>query len=211
MLEAVARLAVRSRGAVAVVSGRSLAQLDQMLHPLHLPLAGVHGIERREPNGEINGAEFDAELFRQLVSIIREFSARHEGTLVEAKPGSVALHYRKRPDLEMQCLDLAQTLSGKDSSINLMPGKMVVELTLAPLTKGTAIAQFMAQPPFIGRTPFFAGDDVTDEAGLAVVNAMQGVSVKIGDGETAAKYRLASVDAVCGYLESLLDVRGVGT
>lgn len=204
MYNVLTALAGRSQGAVAVVSGRSLAQLDTMLHPLHLALAGVHGIERRGTDGAIHKAAYDGEEFTKCVAEVEGFSRLHEGTLAEMKPGSVALHYRNRPELEAQCLGMVEALARSVSGTRLLRGKMVIELTFAPATKGTAIKQFMNEAPFIGRTPFFAGDDVTDEAGFAVVNALGGVTVKIGDGVSAAKFRLAGVSEFGAYLETLL-------
>lgn len=203
-LEALARLQEATQGALAVVSGRSLVQLETMLHPLHLPLAGVHGFERRESDGYVRRAEVDSDLLADLVTDVVDFTSRQRGVLAEAKSGSVALHYRKRPELETTCRAFAATLANRDRRIRLMPGKMVIELTLGSLTKGDAIAEFMTLRPFAGRVPLFIGDDVTDEAGFDVVNSMLGVSVKVGPGLTHANYRLEGVRDVTRYIQMVL-------
>ena len=203
VLAALRQLAQAAGGAVAVVSGRSIAQLDRMLHPLRLPAAGVHGLERRDAGGRVSKTPFDAALHHRLAAAVGAFVGGRPGLLAEVKPGSVALHYRKRPETEMDCLAFAIEAARAEPRIRIMPGKKVVEMKLGPRTKGDAIADFMAEPPFAGRLPFFAGDDVTDEAGFAVVNAMGGVSLKVGPGETQARHRIEGIAAFTTWLEQL--------
>lgn len=202
-LSALARLREATDGAVAVVSGRSIAQLDRMLAPLRLPLAGVHGLERRDAAGERFDAPVDLDAQRRLTSAVETFARDRPGLLAEPKPGSVALHYRMRPELESDCLAFAEKLAHSDPRIRLVTGKMVVEMKLAARSKGDAIADFMAEPPFRGRLPFFAGDDATDEAGFRVVNAMGGVSLKVGPGETHAGHRVADAASFAAFLAGL--------
>ena len=206
-LAALARLHTMAGGAVAVVSGRPIAQLDALLQPLRLPLAGVHGLERRDSDGAVQRVPTDADAYRQLASTVGDFASSRPGLVAEAKPGSVALHYRQRPDYQPECLELAERVAGKGSPVRLLRGKMVIEMTLAARTKGDAITDFMKERPFLGRRPFFAGDDVTDETGFATVNAMGGMSVKVGPGPTCARYRAADVDSIAEALEALTDGR----
>ena len=202
-LDALRWLKEKTGGALAVVSGRSIAQLDRMLHPLRLPVAGVHGLERRSAAGALSRTPFDAALQRRLTATVGAFVGGRPGLLAEVKPGSVALHYRKRPETEADCLAFAIEAAQAEPRIRIMPGKKVVEMKLGPRTKGDAIADFMAEPPFAGRLPFFAGDDLTDEAGFAVVNAMGGVSLKVGPGETQARHRIEGIAAFTTWLEQL--------
>lgn len=204
MRETLSLLQKATGDAVAIVSGRSIEQLDDMLDPLRLPLAGVHGIEIRNLDGKLTRSTVDGKLLNLVASTVSGFSSRHAGTLVEVKPGSIALHYRKRPDLKVACLNLAATLAEADHRVKVLTGKMVVEMTLAARNKGDAIRTFLETSPFAGRIPFFAGDDETDETGFAVVNALGGISVKVGSGETSAHYHLDDVLAVGSYLKSLL-------
>ena len=203
MRAALARLDRAAGGAVAVVSGRSIAQLDAMLHPLRLPAAGVHGLERRGAGGGLTRGPVDAAAQHRLARRVGGFVEGRPGLLAEVKPGAVALHYRKRPDMAVDCLAFAIDLAREDGHIRLVEGKKVIEMKLSPRTKGDAIADFMREAPFRGRQPFFAGDDLTDEAGFAVVNAMGGMSLKIGPGETAARYRIADAAAFAAWLEGL--------
>jgi len=202
-LAALDRLAALAGGAVAVVSGRSIAELDRMLDPLRLPLAGVHGLERRTADGTFMRTGIDAGAERRLVAAVGTFAGSRPGLLAEVKPGSVALHYRRRPELEAGCLAFATDLALADPRIRLVTGKKVVEMKLSARTKGDAIADFMAEAPFRGRRPFFAGDDTTDEAGFALVNATGGVSLKVGPGPTRARHRVEDRAAFAAFLNAL--------
>lgn len=179
-----------TNGAVAVISGRSIEQLDQFLSPLLLSAAGVHGAERRRGNGAMTRASTDGELHAKVRGEVEHFVEQYPGTLCEDKGASIALHYRNRPELESVCGDFADEVASSYRKISVMAGKMVFELKLAEKTKGDAIREFMAEPPFQMRLPVFVGDDVTDEDGFRAVNEMGGVSVKVGDGETAARVRM---------------------
>lgn len=190
-------------GALALVSGRSIEQLDGMLRPLVLPLAGVHGLERRDINGRITRMEVDTAAHKRLVTTVDAFTQTRPGLQAEEKPGSVALHFRNRPELAAECVAFMQEQRADDSRLALVEGKMVAELKFGTRDKRQAIADFMAEPPFQGRRPFFAGDDITDEAGFAGVNAAGGVSVKIGGGDSAARFRLANPTALAVWLAGL--------
>lgn len=202
-LATLGRLSARAGGALAVVSGRAIAQLDRMLEPLSLPLAGVHGLERRAADGTLTRAQVDIEAQRRLAAAAGTFAGERHGLIAEVKPGSVALHYRRRPELEDACLAFAAEQAHDDARIRLVRGKMVIEMKLSARTKGDAIAAFMAEAPFCARRPFFAGDDATDEAGFAAVNAMGGVSLKVGPGPTVASHRIADIAALAAFLDTL--------
>lgn len=190
-----------AHGAVAVVSGRSIGQLDRMLYPLRLPSAGVHGAERRDHAGNIHRSQVDNREDRWLAGRVREFAASRAGLVAEHKPGAIALHYRQRPELAAESLLFAAALAHEHAGLHLVRGKKVVELKLSARTKGDAIADFMMEPPFAGRRPFFAGDDVTDEAGFARVNSMGGISLKVGGGQSAASHRAGTIRELVEYLE----------
>lgn len=198
-----AALAAAAGGALALVSGRSIEQLDAMLHPLVLPLAGVHGLERRDIDGRITRVTIDTDAHKRLVTTINSFTQARPGLQGEEKPGSVALHFRNRPELAAECLAFMHEQRARDSRLELVEGKMVAELKFGTRNKRQAIADFLTETPFKGRRPFFAGDDITDEAGFAGVNALGGVSVKIGSGSTAAHYRLADPAALAAWLTAL--------
>lgn len=188
-------------GAVALVSGRAIASIDRHLGLPALPVAGQHGLERRTAAGtriELPGR--DALLpVRHALDILTE---RYPGVLVEDKGLTLAVHYRQRPALASWLhRRLRALLDTLPPGLAIQRGKRVVEIKLAGADKGRAITAFLAEAPFQGRRPVFIGDDVTDEAGFLAVNAVGGVSVKVGAGNTAAAYRLADVEGVLDWLD----------
>ncbi len=189
-------------GAVALVSGRALAQLDDLLTPLVLPAAGLHGLERRRADGTIARAQEPAAQIAVVRQRLRAFAARVPGVLLEDKGLSLALHYRDAPELQADCLRAAdEALAASGGGLHLLEGKMIYEIKSDGTNKGTAIEAFLAEPPFAGRTPAFFGDDVTDEDGFAAVNRRGGVTVRVGDGaKTMARWRIASVGALLTWL-----------
>lgn len=190
-------------GALAVVSGRRIADLDRLLRPLRLPLAGQHGRERRDAAGHRHGVPADPEI-EAVRPRVAEFAASHEGVLLEDKQSSLALHYRRAPASAGAVRAFVDgLLAGIAPSLRALEGKMVVELVGGHTDKGKAIAAFMAERPFRGRRPVFLGDDVTDEDGFRVVNAAGGISIKIGEGPTAARQRLPDVAAAKDWLSRL--------
>jgi trehalose 6-phosphate phosphatase len=200
------RLKGASCGALALISGRALARIDELLAPLVLPAAGQHGAERRDAKGARHRHRFAVEAFRPAAGGIRSFAERHRGLVFEDKGASVALHYRLAPGMARKALakvrEAAQTLG---DAVEVQGGKMVVELKPAGCDKGKAIEQFMQEPPFAGRVPVFLGDDITDEYGFRVVNRLGGHSVKVGEGPSLARWRLENPAAARAWLAAWLD------
>ena len=128
----------------------------------------------------------------------------HPGLRLETKRGSLALHYRQAPELEGLCLETLSAAIARSPGLTLLRGKMVVEAKPAAVSKGRAIEAFLEEPPFAGRQPVFIGDDVTDEAGFAVVQARGGLGVKVGEGPTAALQRLPNPAAMREEMERAL-------
>jgi len=208
-LELVSGLHRSTGGALALVSGRPLAGIDGLFHPLKLPIAGQHGAERRDAGGKRHRHRFPVEALHKAAAPVRKFVARNEGLVYEDKGASVALHYRLAPQLEAAARSVAEAaVAQAGGALEMQIGKMVFELKPAGVNKGSAIDQFMAEPPFAGRTPFFLGDDVTDEFGFQVVNRLGGHSVKIGRGETSARWRLADPAAAKAWLGAWVDQFG---
>ncbi|GAB4362258.1 MAG: trehalose-phosphatase [Oricola sp.] len=200
VIAALGDLSRASGDAVAIISGREIEQLDAFLSPLRLPAAGIHGLERRNGDGRVERQDFDADSLARIRDAVAEFAGARAGLVAEFKRGSVALHYRNRPETEGECLRLADDLESRIKGLKNVRGKMVVEMTLAHRSKADAINDFMREEPFCGRTPFYFGDDITDEDGFRAVNALGGVSVKIGAGPTVATRRLASPVAFRAWL-----------
>lgn len=190
-------------GALAIVSGRSIREIDQLFAPCKFPVAGSHGHERRNSRGYHRPDQFDAAALCAIVTELRAEFDREKGVIVEEKPGSVALHYRQRPDLENACREKASSITAAHSGAHLLTGKMVVEIKLNGQTKADAVSEFMAEEPFVGRTPLYAGDDVTDEDAFRAVSALQGTSIKIGCGPTLADYSTPDTNAFLDWLEDL--------
>ena len=177
-------------GAVALISGRPIEQIDAFLKPLALPAAGVHGAERRGADGKVVLLSTHP---LEVVEAAALALVRQDSRLrVETKRGSVALHYRQAPERESECIAAMQRAVEDSPGLTLLRGKMVVEAKPGGASKGAAIEAFMAEPPFAGRTPVFVGDDITDEVGFATVQRMKGLGVKVGDGATVAWQRIGS-------------------
>ncbi|MBX9451929.1 MAG: trehalose-phosphatase [Mesorhizobium sp.] len=181
-------------GALAVVSGRPVSELDSFLAPLRLPVAGVHGLEVRHGDADVQRHGFDSAALDRLVASARAFAANHPALLVETKAGSVAIHYRQAPELAEIVKSFADGCALAEPGVEILHGKMVAELRLGGRNKADAVSHFMERPPFVGRTPWFFGDDVTDEDGFRRVNDLGGRSVRIGRGPTAARDSFESID-----------------
>ena len=203
------RLKKSLSGALALISGRSLASLEVLLGETGLDAAGCHGAELR-----IAGAVKVLAGADTLVPRIAERLARRADAiplaLVEVKPHSIAFHYRPPALDARQARRLAeQALADDGGRFRLLEGKNVVEILPSAAGKGRAIAYFLDCPPYAGRIPVFIGDDVTDEEGFREINRRDGLSIRVGaDGETAARYRAADVAQATAWLDRLV---GAGT
>ena len=193
-------------GAVAIVTGRPIAQIDAFLGAAVPAVAGLHGLERRRADGAlVRPPPNDAP--RRVRAPLEAFAAAHPGILFEDKEYSLALHYRLAPSLEDACRDVVDSALGDGAEgWEILAGKMVFEIRPRGFTKGAAIEAFMGEPPFAGRIPVFCGDDTTDEDGFAAVNAQGGVSVRVG-GRAATRAALR-VDTVADLLDWLERVAG---
>lgn len=198
------RIAVRLDGALAVISGRPLADLTHRLAGYSGATAGNHGLERRSATGVVHRPRTDPTL--ELVwPVIRQFAALTPGVTIEDKGLAIAIHYRGRPELADTCQRLAErAVLLSENQLMMLTGKMVIELRPRGTDKGYAVQAFLAEPEFRGKRPVFVGDDRTDEAGFAVVNRLDGIAIRVGDGESIARYRLDSVGAVIRWLEAFL-------
>ena len=202
--EALQRLHAASGGAVAIVTGRALATIDEIAAPLVLPAAGLHGLERRGADGEVHRATGDVDLSAVLGTRLADVIRDNPGVHLEAKgPAAATLHYRAAPEAEAACRAAMHDATGDLAGIHLLDGKMVIEARLDASDKGRAIRVFMAEAPFAGRTPVMAGDDVTDEDAFAVINELGGISIKVGEGDTIAQYRAQDTAAFLAWLAAL--------
>jgi trehalose 6-phosphate phosphatase len=196
--ETLLKLAKCTDGAVALISGRRIADLDRIFAPLALPGIGGHGVEiRTVANGPVEqrGEPLDGDLRRRLAAL----AAHDPGLIVEDKGFSVAVHYRLAPHLEASIRSaVAQICSAHAGApIDLLPGKAVIEVKRAAFDKGVGLRELMGHPPFRSRRPVFIGDDVTDEAAFAVLPEFDGIGLSVG----------RVIPGLAGHFESPSDVR----
>lgn len=190
-------------GALALISGRQVANLDRHLAPLRLPAAGVHGHEIRVGDNVRTSADSDAmRTARQRVSAAVPPGDPLE---IEDKGAALVLHFRKHPDQAERAERLAREAAAGVDEIEVMRGNAIIELRLGGRDKGRAVGDLMKLDPFAGRIPVFVGDDTTDEDGFKAVQAAGGVGIKVGEGPTAAQSRLADISAVHAWLRAALE------
>jgi len=202
LLRLLPRVAAHLGNALALISGRSIGGVDRLFPSLRLPMSGQHGSERRAADGSFHLNAPDPVSFASMRQLLQVLSDRHPGLLLEDKGNTLALHYRDVPQLAAHVHRVVRSsvrhVGG--NKFDLQPGKRMLEVKPGSRNKGTAIAEFMREPPFAGRRPVFAGDDKADEFGFAVVDCMGGWSVKVGTGRTHARYRLKDIAAVRRWL-----------
>ena len=197
------RLAERLDGRLAVVSGRTLADVDRILEGCVTSVAAVHGLVLRHPDGRVEATPADPSLAAAMVGF-RAFAARASGLIVEEKGLSVALHFRQAADHAAAARVCAERLAAA-TGLSLQSGAMVEELRTPGPDKGASVRAFMSAPPFAGARPVFVGDDATDEDGFAAAQALDGVGVGVGPTRpTLAHFRLSGVEAALTWLESAL-------
>jgi trehalose 6-phosphate phosphatase len=205
VLQTLRVLAQQQHEAVALISGRSLSELDELTRHWQLPLAGVHGAERRDINGKRHDVSLPSALSREVGEALTSALQSLPGSELEDKGIAFALHYRQAPQHQSAVLALAQQIVQRYPILAIQQGKCVVEIKPRGINKGEAIAAFMREAPFTGRKPVFIGDDLTDEAGFTVVNQLEGISIKVGGGDTLARWRLPNVAAVHQWLRHIVD------
>ncbi len=201
-----ARLQRSLDGALAVVSGRSIAGIDAVLAPLRLPAAGLHGLEMR-PDGHTVERLRTPEPPAASRERLAQFAASHPGLLLEDKGPCLALHFRGAPELaDAAEVAIAGELARLGPDFVLQRGKMVLELKPAGATKGTAVERLAARRPWAGRRPVYIGDDATDESGFEAANRLGGDSIRVGppDHPSKARWCLPDETAVRAWLEQLL-------
>jgi trehalose 6-phosphate phosphatase len=198
----------RLGGALAVVSGRPLPDIDRLLAPLHLPAAGTHGAELRrsaaDPVHEA-GAPVPGKLRDRINGLAKELQTQWHGIFVEDKGSAIAVHYRLSPEAgpalhrALAALDLGE-------GWQILAGHCVYEIRAAGQSKAGAVTALCREPPFAGRRPIFVGDDRTDLDGIAAAVALGGHGVIVGPLQApAAEWALPDVAAVHAWLRRLAD------
>jgi trehalose 6-phosphate phosphatase len=198
------RLAQKLEGRLAVVSGRTLADVDRILEGRVPAVAAVHGLVRRGPDLSMFETKPHPAL-PQAIAAFRAFAARDSGLIVEEKSGlSVALHFRLAQGQAQAAGVCARSIAAQ-TGLALQDGGMVEELRTPGATKGDSVRAFMASRPFAGARPVFVGDDATDEDGFAAAQDLGGVGISVGPSRpTLARFRLDGVEAALAWLEAAL-------
>jgi trehalose 6-phosphate phosphatase len=178
---ALARLNEQTGGAVAFVSGRLISDLDRLFAPLQLPSIGAHGAELRV-NGEHPHRKSEAPIDDELRGQFAAFASKLDGVIFEDKGYSLALHFRRVPQHANVVRDAVAAACAPypPSTLEVLPGKAVIEVKSSAFNKGAGIRELMSYPPFRGRRPIFIGDDVTDESAFAVLPEFNGMGFSVG-------------------------------
>jgi len=188
-------------GAFAIVTGRTIADIDAFLSVRIFTISGGHGAECRhagkirEPDAALGAAA------QSIAASLRSAMGNDDRILIEIKPAGVALHYRAAPERRDEAHSAMSDIIAGFKDFHFIEGKKVVEARPKGIDKGAAVAALMELEPFVGRTPIFIGDDVTDEDGFDAVQSMNGAGIKIGPGPTTARFSLPDVNAVYDFLD----------
>lgn len=204
LLVLLSRLQFTLGGAVALISGRPLEELDRLFAPLRLPMAGIHGFERRSVQGEVHRPTVAPSRLDMARDRLAELASAHPGVLVEDKRSALALHFRGAPQAMESAVTVMRTCAREaGSEFELLEGSCVIELKPAGQNKATAIEAFMQEEPFAGLLPIYIGDDRTDFDGFGAVRRHGGVDIAVGE-LVPARWRLENPAAVRSWLQSLL-------
>jgi trehalose 6-phosphate phosphatase len=200
------RLHERTGGALAMVSGRSLNDIDLIFAPDQFPAVGGHGAEMRIRGTDeaVSAApSMDKELKRRLAAIAK----LSPGILLEDKGYSLALHYRLAPHAEKAIYEAVSLIRADlpNAPIEVLPGKCVCEIKHAGFNKASGVRELMKQEPFKGRRPFFIGDDVTDESVFAIMPDMDGLAFSVGRRAKGVAGHFDAPSDVREFLAHLLD------
>ncbi|WP_438767314.1 trehalose-phosphatase [Kushneria sp. TE3] len=188
--------------AVAVISGRGIDDLDKHLTLPGLAMSGQHGAEWRDSQGNRHIAQHHQKALEAVRQRVSEHVDRDDALYLEDKGASLALHYRHRPEAgDILEPELTALIDEYPETLELHQGKFVFEIKGQGYDKGVALERFLATPPFADRCPVFIGDDRTDEDGFRIVNAHQGLAIKVGTGESIAASRLTDPKAVHEWLD----------
>lgn len=198
-------------GALALISGRPVAEIDRLFAQPGFCVAGQHGAERRDFSGTMHRQQVPRLALRKAKRRLELMAAKYPALVLEDKGVNLALHFRWAPELGHEVQDAVRRLVEElGDAFEMQAGKMVLEIKPSGKNKGTAIAEFLNETPFRERHPVFIGDDLTDEFGFELINRVGGHSVKVGDGASAARWRLPDSGAVRSWLASFVARFGEG-
>jgi trehalose 6-phosphate phosphatase len=180
LVDSLRGVSARLSSAVAIVSGRSVADVDRFLAPLALPGGFGHGAEIRLPGGASTPSEAARNLPGAWLDRLREATSGWPGVIVEPKAHGVALHFRLAPERGAEIFRLMQRCAAECDGFALLPAHMAWELRPAGANKALPVEVLMRHSPFGGRRPVFVGDDVTDEDGMEAARHHGGFGLHVG-------------------------------
>ena len=210
IVETLGALAEACSGALALVSGRRLEEIDSLFSPLRLPAAGLYGLQWRGASGTLHSVAPGTDFLQRTGMALREWAASRPGVVVEDKGITLAVHFRQAPHQSDAVRNYLKEVVGAREEYRLQRGKMVFEIVPAAADKGAAVREFMRDATFTGRKPVFVGDDATDEHAFTVVDRLGGVGVKVGPGASVARWRLQDVPAVRAWIQSSIALQDAG-
>lgn len=193
-------------GALALVSGRELADLDRLFAASHWAAAGLHGLQLRHADGSSRDFAVAPAQHAHLHAVARTLAARFDGVQVEDKHAAVALHCRRAPAQLPALQQAATAVMAQLPGYELQPGNLVLEFKPTGMDKGRAVMELLQHAPFADRRPVYLGDDLTDEHAFASVNSRRGLSVRVGMREPSlAEFTLPGPAAAEAWLIRVLD------
>jgi trehalose 6-phosphate phosphatase len=205
LMPLIERLRAAANGAVALVSGRTISDLDSLFGHPALPVAGLHGCERRDARGQMHVAPVAREQLADVRAGLERLVKRHQGLMLEDKGAGLALHFLQAPQLEHELrAEVALLAAPLVPRFTLLGGHAVLEVKPAAHTKDSAVTAYLQEEPFCGRLPIFIGDDQTDYDGFAAVRRENGMAIAVGPRVTS-EYWLPGPAAVHHWLEQLAE------
>jgi trehalose 6-phosphate phosphatase len=197
------RLSALTNGALAFVSGRSLGDLDRLFAPLRLPAIAGHGAEVRLLPGHERDVGRTATLEPPLKTKFDAIAELGPGIVVEDKDYAIALHYRLAPEKETALREAVAAICAEEPSIEVLPGKYVLEVKKQGFSKATGVRALMKHPPFKGRRPIFIGDDTTDESVFAIMPEFDGFAFSVGNAARVVDGHFEGPPAVRDWLATI--------
>jgi len=193
-------------GALALVSGRRLDDLDRLFRRPHWAAIGLHGLELRSATGELRRQAVSPLQQARMQREARALAARFAGVRLEDKQQAIALHFRQSPAQLQQVHEAAVKLAATLPGYELQAGHRVLEFKPGGMDKGRAVRELLQHDPFAGRLPVYLGDDLTDEHAFDAVNRAHGLSIRVGDRQpSAARFTLPGTTATVAWLARALD------
>lgn len=199
----------RSGGALAIISGRPVCDLDARV-PRSVWRVGGHGAEMAAPHRRAEVFASQPDKVAALVDQLAALTAPLEGVTLEPKRTGAALHFRANPAMEAACLQALEEALRPLDGFRIQSGHCVLEAVPANASKAAALFRLMRHAPFAGRRPVMVGDDVTDEGAMEAALSLRGLALKVGAGDSCAPWRLAGPDQVHDWLAGALTQTGRG-